>query len=325
MSNLNIDPVKVLFEKEAYQSATDLLKSCSGINNSTSISMELEPSDTISTILNSDLSFTNQIIVPVAIILGDNLNIATDSDSQFDIDLEFAENVTPEIQAIFEQAKARWEELIIGDIRDINVPGIGLVDDLVIEVSTPPIDGEGNILGQAGPTYLRKASSLPATGIMEFDSADVDSLIAEGQFDEVILHEMGHVLGLGTIWQKKHLLKSGNLLNPSFTGPLATAEYNNIFGVNKSGVPVEGITAGPGTAFGHWRESIFDNELMTGYLNQGESNPLSRITVASMADLGYQVDISKADVYSSPGSNVIASANQLDGQILDTINQFTVI
>ena len=43
---------------------------------------------------------------------------------------------------------------------------------------------------------------------------------------------------------------------------------------------------GPGTRLSHWRESVLNNELMTGFLNLGE-NPLSRITAGSMRDLGY--------------------------------------
>ena len=61
-------------------------------------------------------------------------------------------------------------------------------------------------------------------------------------------------------------------------------------------VPVEN-TGGPGTAGGHWRESVFGNELMTGYLNPG-TNPLSAMTIAAMIDLGYSVSLTAADAYS---------------------------
>jgi hypothetical protein len=39
---------------------------------------------------------------------------------------------------------------------------------------------------------------------------------------------------------------------------------------------------------------------MTGFLNAGVANPLSRITAASMADLGYVININAADPYSDP-------------------------
>jgi hypothetical protein len=50
----------------------------------------------------------------------------------------------------------------------------------------------------------------------------------------------------------------------------------------------------------HWREETFFNELMTGFLGSPPS-PLSRLTVASLADLGYGVDFGAADPYSLPG------------------------
>jgi hypothetical protein len=60
-------------------------------------------------------------------------------------------------------------------------------------------------------------------------------------------------------------------------------------------VPVEG-TGGPGTRNSHWRETVFKNELMTGFLNNG-SNPLSIVTIASLADMGYVVDSGEDDAF----------------------------
>ena len=61
-------------------------------------------------------------------------------------------------------------------------------------------------------------------------------------------------------------------------------------------VPVEN-TGGSGTRDSHWRESVFDAELMTGYMNAGVANPLSAVTAASLRDLGYSVDVARADSY----------------------------
>ncbi len=48
----------------------------------------------------------------------------------------------------------------------------------------------------------------------------------------------------------------------------------------------------------------FDNELMTGWIDLGRDNPLSRITIASMADLGYVVNLNGVGQLAelSPGS-----------------------
>ena len=49
------------------------------------------------------------------------------------------------------------------------------------------------------------------------------------------------------------------------------------------------------------------NELMTGWYNSGQTNPISRITVASLADLGYQVNMNAAQSYVSAASSVSAA------------------
>ena len=206
--------------------------------------------------------------------------------------------MTASQQQVFVQAADRWEQIIIGDVPDATYNGT-FVDDILIDGSAQPIDGPGGTLGQAGPTNLRPGSLLPIRGIMEFDTADLNQLEANGSLFDVIVHEMGHVLGIGTIWQGLGLLQGAGGSNPRFTGTQATAQYNSIFGNTETSVPVEN-TGGQGTRDGHWRESIFGNELMTGFLNSGV-NPLSRVTVGALADMGYVVNLAAADNYSPPG------------------------
>ncbi|MGF1601984.1 MAG: leishmanolysin-related zinc metalloendopeptidase [Thermosynechococcaceae cyanobacterium] len=218
--------------------------------------------------------------------------------------------MTASQRAIFTNAAARWSEIIVEDIPDVSISGFGFVDDVVIDASAVDIDGVGGVLGQAGPTQLWNSSLLPARGIMEFDRFDVDRLEASGRLEDVILHEMGHVLGIGTIWNSLDLLTGAGGADPQFVGSQATAEYNRLFGVNASSVPVANV-GGPGTRDGHWRESTFGNELMTGTLNSGV-NPISRVTIGSLADLGYTVNLGAADSFTPP-SNLVASSSLLEG------------
>jgi len=214
---------------------------------------------------------------------------------EFHIDVDFVgAGLTPSQKEVFKQAADRWAEIIVGDIPDV-MTSLGLIDDVIIEASGVPIDGPGGILGQAGPTEVRTGSYLPACGIMEFDSADLAALEAGGQLDEVIIHEMGHVLGFGVIWDYLGLISGAGGADPRFLGAGATAQYEAIFGVSEGSVPVEN-TGGSGTRDSHWRESVLDNELMTGWINAG-LNPLSSITVASFADMGYDVNLGAADPF----------------------------
>ena len=74
-------------------------------------------------------------------------------------------------------------------------------------------------------------------------------------------------------------------------------------------VPVEN-RGGDGTRDSHWRETVFQQELMTGWVGD-KPNPMSRLTVASLSDIGYKVDISKADRYSLPDVAAMAEAGTL--------------
>ncbi len=236
--------------------------------------------------------------------------------------------LTASQQAVFQQAAARWAQVITGDVPDATYNGVA-VDDILIDASGAAIDGPGGVLGQAGPDRLRSGSLLPVHGVMQFDTADLAQLEASGQLFNVIVHEMGHVLGIGTIWQQKGLLSGAGGANPLFTGAQATAAYDQIFGTTGA-VPVEN-SGGSGTRDAHWREGVFGRELMTGYLNSG-TNPLSRVTVASLADLGYQVNLAAADAYtpvaglrsgggggSTGGAGLVAADDFVEpGVVLDT-------
>ncbi|QDU07870.1 choice-of-anchor Q domain-containing protein [Gimesia aquarii] len=233
---------------------------------------------------------------------------------EFTIDVVFTDSsLSASQQAIFQQAADRWSEIIIADVPDVVIAGIGLVDDLRIEATAPFIDGVGGILGSAGPRALRTGSFIPATGVMRFDSADLANLEASGQLIDVILHEMGHVLGIGTIWERLGLVIDLDTQDPRFVGTEAITQYNALLGRNVVDIPVAN-TGGPGTFGSHWRESDLTNELMTGFLNSGVANPISTITIGSLADLGYVVDLNAADTFplQAPAVNLIPLGEMLD-------------
>ncbi|QCX00976.1 hypothetical protein FGM00_12955 [Aggregatimonas sangjinii] len=217
--------------------------------------------------------------------------------SPFKIEVNFLGGLTNSQQAAFQIAADRWSEIIVGNLPSVNTD-IGVVDDLVIDAEGIVIDGSGGILGQAGPTQLRPGSMLPARGIMQFDSADLQQMEDDGSLTGVIVHEMGHVLGIGTLWSTFGLIEGTGSDNPEFKGSNAIAEYATLKNAPSGFVPLAN-TGGQGTREGHWRESVFDTELMTGYVDVGQM-PLSRLTVASLQDIGYQVDYNKADPYILP-------------------------
>ena len=217
---------------------------------------------------------------------------------RYNITLKYVVPVTDRQKEVFAEAAARWERIIIGDLPSFTgilpsafdglPPAIdGTVDDIIIEVALIPIDGPFGTLGAAGPRFVRSSDFLTLSGVMFFDVEDLDLLDRFDLFEEVIVHEMGHVLGFGTLWNVEpffpRTLLEGSLTEPYFAGRKANVFWNAEGGTGE--LPIESMF-GQGTAFAHWQESTLDNELMTGFINLGE-NPLSRITAGSMRDLGY--------------------------------------
>jgi len=177
------------------------------------------------------------------------------------------------------------------------------IDDMRIEADMSFIDGSGGTLGQAGPTWVHDTIDwIPVAGVMEFDTADAEGLLNDGYWGIVVLHEMLHTLGFGTLWDSSYMnLLEGSGSDLIFNGTEATAAYNAFLdwssrssGSNLDGVPVE-ADGGSGTAGGHWdEETFFFDELMTGYLTNevNDYNPdhfLATWTVAALDDMGYEV------------------------------------
>jgi hypothetical protein len=98
--------------------------------------------------------------------------------------------------------------------------------------------------------------------------------------------------GIGSTWE--FLGVTGAIAdNCPYLGLHATEEYNLLSGCDT--IPVEQLGTS-GSRCRHWSEQCLVNELMTTALDEG-SNPLSRITVGGLEDLGYVVDYSNVGAY----------------------------
>ncbi|MCH8828570.1 MAG: peptidase [Planctomycetes bacterium] len=229
----------------------------------------------------------------------------------FSIEVRFLGGLTATQQVAFESAASRWQQIITGDLPRVRFRN-EIIDGILITAQGVRIDGLGdpvtgtNTLGQAAPLAFRPGSQLPAFGFMEFDTADLLNLELRGGLEDLILHEMGHVLGIGTIWSRLSLLQGAGTIDPVFLGVGAMREYAALIdAAEPAPVPVAN-RGGRGSRDGHWRESILLNELMSPMLDAG-TNPISRFTIASLADLGYDVSLDAADPFELPTAFQLAS------------------
>ncbi|GAA0223027.1 leishmanolysin-related zinc metalloendopeptidase [Saccharothrix mutabilis subsp. mutabilis] len=215
--------------------------------------------------------------------------------SPFTITVKFVGGLSETQKAAFKRAADRWARIIVGDLPDVTLDG-ERIDDVLILAEGTAIDGVGNVLGEAGPTHVR-VGGPPCRGVMRFDSADLAQMEGEGTLVDVITHEMGHVLGIGTLWEG--LVAGPGSPDPRYTGRVAMVEYEALQGDGEfETVPVEN-EGGDGSRDSHWRESVFRNELMSSAIG-GVGNPISRLTAASLIDLGYRVDLDAAEPYRLP-------------------------
>ena len=216
--------------------------------------------------------------------------------SPFVITVQFGDGLTATQQAAFAQAADRWAKVIVGDLPDVIVDG-DVIDDVLILAEGAKLDGKDNVLAEAGFTHIR-VGGLPCKGIMRFDTADLEQMEKDRTLHDVITHEMGHVLGIGTLWEDLGLLQGIGTNDPRYTGEHAVNEYSELLGGPAETVPVENV-GGEGTRDSHWRESKFRTELMSSIIG-GKGNPISRLTAGSLIDIGYQVDLDAAEPYKLP-------------------------
>ena len=152
---------------------------------------------------------------------------------------------------------------------------------LTIDFFSSKIDGKSGTYGMAIPTLIDTKTGLPTMGIVVMDKDDLERLEKEGTLPDVIKHEIGHVLGFGTVWKEKGLLMYEDTDSPLFMGKTAIQKHKGM------PIPVENMGS-EGTRNAHWKETVFKDELMTGFIEKGD-NPISKMTIASLADLGYEV------------------------------------
>lgn len=186
------------------------------------------------------------------------------------------------------------------------------IDDLIVIVNIGPIDEGGsmkptedgdsvftNTIGAASPCFIRSSGDgvavgdLPIVGVLTLDEFDLFNLEEDSQelATDLIQHEIAHILGLGSLWNLFDLLEGSGTQDPLYVGEEGVAEYKAAGGPREA-IPVEN-EGPPGTREGHWRESVFNDELMTGSLKR--TSYLSAMSIASFADFGYGVDTSAAE------------------------------
>jgi hypothetical protein len=202
---------------------------------------------------------------------------------------------TPSQHALLEDAASQWEQLLPGYQAGISLSGVA------INAFAAPFDGVGSTFAEAGPTGLdfQQGLFLATSGDMHFDLADLAALEAAGTLHSVMMHEIAHVLGFGTLWSLNGLYVEGS---GQYVGSAGVAAYAAEFSPGASFVPVE-LGGSPASRDLHWNEvdgglgltgitdalgRDFGNEMMTAWTGPDASaRYLSDTSLRSFEDLGF--------------------------------------
>jgi hypothetical protein len=142
------------------------------------------------------------------------------------------------------------------------------------------IDGSGGLFALAGPNLILADQII--AGSIQIDPNDIPSALDNNIFLPLMLHEIGHVLGIGTLWDD-YGLTDGN----TYVGTNAVDAWQNEVGCSGD-LPIEGA---------HWDEDCMQNEFMTPFFRFNRPAPVSSITMGTLEDLGYDVNRGEEDAF----------------------------
>jgi len=247
---------------------------------------------------------------------------------RFALDLVFPNGASDKLAQAAAQAAYRWSDIIRTNYNSTAIVEAGrrfcrynltreyVVRDMLVIVLVEKLDGLNNIYAQGGVCAV-DAVGNPRMGIIRIDADDLPMLQAMDDLSVLLTHELGHCLGLGTLWDARKLMSPEPIRPIVYEGKQGNLGHQEVGGDGENALVED--EGGPGTARVHWKESVYGEELMTS--THSSSAVVSVMTIRALIDLGYQVDLSQADHFEVP---LRSSTRQRRGRVLKYANDVEV-
>lgn len=259
--------------------------------------------------------------------LSSNFTVMATDANKFKLNLSFGTGTEGLNQAAKEaivSASKFWESVIlersaITQFKDLTITILGSAADASILATGAPLVSTRN-----GSLYLVGGEANLNT--QRYSTFNLDP----NYLRSVMIHEFAHALGFGTIWQPITFPTLGQSIGRSWIDQTTQTYNGNTYAGYSYGDLLgqfgKGIAVPIDEVFAHWRESVFDQELMTPFAETtGIAMPLSALTISALRDLGWRVNYGAAQAYGLPQAAPIAATvlppivNQNPSKLLDSM------
>ena len=246
-----------------------------------------------------------------------------------------------DVKVLKKESNVTYNKININFFTDDRYAIYDYVDD---EIKFDDVSFNEYTLGAAGPYYIqyktqndgnKRQNVFPLTGDICINTSLITNMInndinigngmgTKKEYFVVLIHEICHILGIGTIWMNPQILEQTSFIKENaddktyyYMGDNSKAVEmykksikNSYISNNIKGIPIEN-NGGSGTKLGHFEEGTtrfgeeksydnryygihfqpaLDKELMSGQSESpGDSVELSLITVGALDDFGYTI------------------------------------
>jgi FG-GAP-like repeat len=221
----------------------------------------------------------------------------------------------PATRSAIATAERFWENIISGGnfLSGNTLPIKIVTEDLNLKTGEP----DTFTLAYSAPTMGSDGQKLLIQSATITINRRRLGTIDQQALNDLFIHEFTHALGFGTLWEPLRFRNAdgsiraigakgdaNSLIDRSTNRYRADTFAGWVYGeqlrdagkastITATAVPIE---AG---LFAHWDESIFQTESLTPIADSG-NQPISRLTLAALSDLGWQVNMDAAQAYSLP-------------------------
>jgi hypothetical protein len=181
------------------------------------------------------------------------------------------------------------------------IPAGTVIQNMLLMINVAPMDGLGKREARAKQCAFSSDAAgrrMPRVGIITLDIADVVANRLSGNTASTVMHQIGHLLGIGGAAWKQRVTEAGY---GGVNGINALRGFQAIGGKGVR-IPVQPVNPAlepglveAGVQDAHWSRAAVGSELMGAKLNQAVGQTVSLLTLGSLMDLGYSVDLNEAD------------------------------